>query len=52
MITDEDSAAAPLGTRGSAAEVLSAFLKLGISSFGGPIAHIGYFRNEFVLRRH
>jgi chromate transporter len=27
------------------------FLKLGITSFGGPIAHIGYFRDEFVTRR-
>src|SRR5262249_35661052 len=27
------------------------FLKLGISSFGGPIAHLGYFRTEFVERR-
>ena len=36
---------------GSALEVLLVFLKLGISSFGGPIAHIGYFRNEFVIRR-
>jgi chromate transporter len=36
---------------GSAAEVFWAFLKLGITSFGGPIAHLGYFRNELVLRR-
>jgi chromate transporter len=36
---------------GSVLEVLPAFLKLGVTSFGGPIAHIGYFRNEFVLRR-
>ena len=27
------------------------FLKLGMTSFGGPIAHLGYFRNEFVVRR-
>lgn len=27
------------------------FLKLGLTSFGGPIAHLGYYRNEFVLRR-
>ena len=27
------------------------FLKLGLTSFGGPIAHLGYFHNEFVLRR-
>jgi chromate transporter len=32
-------------------EVLGAFLKLGLSSFGGPVAHIGYFREEFVVRR-
>jgi len=36
---------------GSPTEVLRAFLKLGITSFGGPIAHIGYFREEFVVRR-
>src|SRR6266700_5413491 len=32
-------------------EVFVAFLKLGFTSFGGPIAHLGYFRNEFVDRR-
>jgi chromate transport protein ChrA len=32
-------------------EVFTAFLKLGLTSFGGPIAHLGYFRDEFVLRR-
>ncbi|CAN7159897.1 chromate efflux transporter [Phyllobacterium sp. LjRoot231] len=32
-------------------EVLAAFLKLGLTSFGGPIAHLGYFREEFVVRR-
>src|SRR6202451_2895296 len=36
---------------GSPLEVLLAFAKLGVSSFGGPIAHIGYFREEFVVRR-
>jgi chromate transporter len=30
---------------------LRAFLKLGVTCFGGPIAHIGYFREEFVVRR-
>ncbi|MDR2013019.1 MAG: chromate transporter, partial [Rhodanobacter sp.] len=37
--------------RGSLREVFTAFLKLGLTSFGGPIAHLGYFRDEFVLRR-
>ena len=36
---------------GSPLEVLFVFLKLGVSCFGGPIAHIGYFRDEFVVRR-
>src|SRR4051812_28275720 len=36
---------------GRAGEVFGAFLKLGLTSFGGPIAHLGYFRNEFVERR-
>src|SRR6516162_652083 len=37
--------------RGSALEVLRAFAKLGLTSFGGPVAHLGYFRTEFVQRR-
>jgi len=36
---------------GPTLEVLRAFFKLGVSSFGGPVAHIGYFREEFVVRR-
>ena len=32
-------------------EVLLVFLKLGVTSFGGPIAHLGYFREELVIRR-
>ncbi|SRR5579871_1131241 len=36
---------------GSVLEVLLVFLRLGLSSFGGPIAHLGYFRDEFVARR-
>jgi chromate transporter len=39
---------APAGTP---AEVFAAFLKLGLTSFGGPIAHLGYFRDELVVRR-
>jgi len=30
---------------------LRVFFKLGVTSFGGPIAHIGYFHEEFVVRR-
>ena len=37
---------------GTPSEVLRVFSKLGVSCFGGPIAHIGYFREEFVVRRH
>src|SRR5271167_1176541 len=33
-------------------QVLLVFLRLGLSSFGGPVAHLGYFRREFVERRH
>ncbi|WP_245426934.1 chromate efflux transporter [Mesorhizobium sp. YM1C-6-2] len=37
--------------RGTAAEVFSAFLTLGVTSFGGPVAHLGYFHEAFVVRR-
>lgn len=36
---------------GSFLEVLRVFAKLGITSFGGPVAHLGYFRQEIVVRR-
>src|SRR6266487_4717856 len=36
---------------GSWPEVLAVFLRLGVTSFGGPVAHLGYFREEFVVRR-
>ncbi|HEY7245203.1 MAG TPA: chromate efflux transporter [Xanthobacteraceae bacterium] len=45
------NSAAPSRQKGSPLEVLVVFLKLGVSCFGGPIAHIGYFREEFVVRR-
>ena len=47
-MTMRHGAASP---RGNAAEVFGVFLKLGLTSFGGPVAHLGYFRNELVLRR-
>ena len=31
--------------------VFRVFLRLGLTSFGGPVAHVGYFRDEFVSRR-
>jgi chromate transporter len=45
------SADPTLKPTGSPGEVLRVFLKLGLTSFGGPIAHIGYFREELVVRR-
>jgi chromate transporter len=47
----ESPAPTPQKATGSPAEVLGAFLKLGLTSFGGPVAHLGYFRSEFVERR-
>ncbi len=46
-----DSAAETIARRGSTAEVFAVFLRLGLTSFGGPIAHLGYFHEEFVVRR-
>ena len=43
-------ASAPPG-RASAVEVFLVALKLGLTSFGGPVAHLGYFRQEYVARR-
>lgn len=43
--------AAKASAPGTAAEVFGAFLKLGFTAFGGPVAHLGYFREEFVARR-
>jgi chromate transporter len=40
-----------LPARGTVIEVLLVFLRLGLTSFGGPVAHLGYFRAEFVERR-
>ncbi len=37
--------------KGRAVEVFAAFLKLGLTAFGGPVAHLGYFRDEFVIKR-
>lgn len=37
--------------QGTPAEVFRVFLQLGVTSFGGPIAHLAYFRDELVVRR-
>jgi len=38
-------------TPGTWTEVLAVFSRLGLTSFGGPVAHLGYFREEFVGKR-
>jgi len=35
----------------SAWTIFLVFLRLGLTSFGGPVAHLGYFRDEFVAQR-
>lgn len=40
-----------IGTASPIWSIFRIFLKLGLTSFGGPVAHLGYLRNEFVLRR-
>jgi chromate transporter len=51
LISVETRVVQKIERSGSPWEVLLAFAKLGVSSFGGPIAHIGYYREEFVVRR-
>ena len=41
----------PAAPTGTAIEVFVAFLRLGLTSFGGPIAHLGYYRADIVARR-
>jgi chromate transporter len=49
---DRTDAKSPLAPRRAAAvEVFLVALRLGLTSFGGPIAHLGYFRDEYVARR-
>src|ERR1700744_2085956 len=51
MMTADPPPSSKNRSSGTAIEVLLIFLRLGVSCFGGPIAHIGYFRDEFVTRR-
>ncbi len=41
----------PAPGRGAVLEVLAVSTRLGLTSFGGPVAHLGYFRDEYVVRR-
>jgi chromate transporter len=41
----------PAAGRGSVLEVLGIATRLGLTSFGGPVAHLGYFHEEYVRRR-
>ena len=51
MAEDIDKAPLALPASDSAWAVFVAFLRLGFTSFGGPVAHLGFFRTEFVERR-
>ena len=46
-----DQLAAATSRTRAVLEVLAVFFRLGLTSFGGPVAHLGYFRDEFVVRR-
>lgn len=50
-MSDNTDTARAEHAQGNPGEVFMAFLKLGLTSFGGPIAHLGYFRDELVTRR-
>ena len=50
-MTDKAQADEAGPAQGTPAEVFGAFFKLGLTSFGGPVAHLGYFRDELVTRR-
>ncbi|WP_430473033.1 chromate efflux transporter [Thalassospira lucentensis] len=49
-MTDQGLASAP-GVGVGLWQIFLIFLRLGLTSFGGPVAHISYFREEFVARR-
>jgi chromate transporter len=49
--TADHAQAMPVSQMGRALEVLGVSTRLGLTSFGGPIAHLGYFHAEYVARR-
>jgi chromate transporter len=50
-VTADQAHAVPISEKGRALEVLGVATRLGLTSFGGPIAHLGYFHAEYVSRR-
>src|SRR5690349_18691895 len=50
-IASEAADASEAPDASGAGEVFLAFLRQGLTAFGGPVAHLGYFRREFVERR-
>lgn len=50
-MTTSDSPGQVPASAGATREVFGVFLRLGLTSFGGPVAHLGYFRDAFVVRR-
>jgi chromate transporter len=48
---EQSASTSPAAGDGKTGEVFMAFLRLGLTSFGGPLAHLGYFHEEFVVRR-
>jgi chromate transporter len=50
-MTADQSPFVPAAPAGTWFEVFAAFLRLGLTSFGGPVAHLGYFRQDIVVRR-
>jgi chromate transporter len=50
-VTAEQAHAGPKSEKGGVLEVLGVSTRLGLTSFGGPIAHLGYFHAEYVARR-
>ena len=51
MPAEQTRASGTADQEGSVLEVFTTFLRLGLTSFGGPVAHLGYFREEIVRRR-
>lgn len=51
MLAGEEPTTISTAKHGTPAEVFSTFLRLGLTSFGGPVAHLGYFERDIVRKR-